>query len=162
MDAHIKQETIELPEILAQRNHSREVISLSSSSSEYSGFSFDSDDDDDDSNVELNQKKKKQRMEAVLPVGFLDPIRPAERVGSQKRTVAPSTNMNGGVSDNVMVRVKEERVDNANHVSKEVVAVKKLKEAAVTTVALMPSCKQFWKAGDYEGCSDSGKVSDGT
>ncbi|KAI3467769.1 hypothetical protein Pfo_024432 [Paulownia fortunei] len=154
MGAYIKKETIELSEILPEKTRSGEIISLSSSSSsECSGFSFDGSDDDE-SDVELNPKKK-QRIEAVLPVGFLDPIRPAEPGGSEKGTVARSTNMNG----KVMVAVKEESVENAKHVSKEVAAVEKGKEKAVTTVALMRSSKQFWKAGDYEGCCNGGEVS---
>ncbi|KAK6160441.1 hypothetical protein DH2020_003822 [Rehmannia glutinosa] len=39
------------------------------------------------------------------------------------------------------------------------VVVEKVKEKAVTTVAVMRGCKQFWKAGDYEGCSNAGEFS---
>ncbi|KAL0335927.1 UNVERIFIED_CONTAM: hypothetical protein Sradi_4804600 [Sesamum radiatum] len=142
MGASVKQETIDLPD----KSHSREIISLSSSSGESSGSSFY----DSESDVELNPKKK-QRVEAVLPVGFLDPIKP---VGSQRRTVA---SMNGStVPNNVAVRVKEERIEKGSDVSKDVVGVEKGKEKAVTTVALVRGCKQFWKAGDYEGCRDAG------
>ncbi|KAK4413169.1 hypothetical protein Salat_2729400 [Sesamum alatum] len=106
MGASVKQETIDQAEILPDKNNSREIISLSSSSSELSGSSF-FDSDDGESDVEFNPKKK-QRVEAVLPVGFLDPIQPAERVGSQRRTGA---SMNGSVPNNVVVRVKEERIE---------------------------------------------------
>ncbi|KAL8520227.1 hypothetical protein ACS0TY_010949 [Phlomoides rotata] len=88
MDTNIKQEIIS----------SGEVISLSSSSSSSGDFS----------DVEVNPKMKKQRMEAVLPVGFLDPIRPAP----------------------------------------------------LTVATLTPSCRQFWKAGDYDGSPHAQKFSD--
>ncbi|KAK4402604.1 protein MICRORCHIDIA 7 [Sesamum angolense] len=135
MGASVKQETIDLPD----KSHSREIISLTSSSGESSGSSFY----DSESDVELNPKKK-QRVEAVLR-WFLDPIK--------RRTAS----MNGStVPNNVAVRVKEERIEKGSDVSKDVVGVEKGKEKAVTTVALVRGCKQFWKAGDYEGCRDAG------
>ncbi|KAL0421602.1 UNVERIFIED_CONTAM: protein MICRORCHIDIA 7 [Sesamum latifolium] len=140
MGASVKQETIDLPD----KSHSREIITLSSSSGESSGSSFY----DSESDVELNPKKK-QRVEAVLPVGFLDPIKPVQRrnVGSVNGSAVPN---------NVAVRVKEERIENGSDVPKDVVGVGKAKEKAVTTVALVRGCRQFWKAGDYEGCRDAG------
>ncbi|XP_057777022.1 protein MICRORCHIDIA 7-like [Salvia miltiorrhiza] len=124
MDAYIKQETLE-PE-------RRQVISLSSSSS--SGGS------DSDSDVELNPNKKR-RMEALLPVGFLDPIRPPPVHGYES-----------------VVRVKQENViEKEKHVT-EVAPVTAV--APVTTVAVMSSCKQFWKAGDYEGCANGANLYD--
>lgn len=125
MAANVKQEIVEAA---AESNRGGEIIALSSSSSDLSS-------DDGGSDVELSPKKKR-RVEAVLPVGFLEPIRPA-------------SGGDGGV--------KRESVED---VSKEVVAVNNVNP--VTTVALMPSFKQFWKAGDYEGGGDGGKIYDGT
>ncbi|XP_020551700.1 protein MICRORCHIDIA 5-like [Sesamum indicum] len=142
MGASVKQETIDLPD----KKHSPEIISLSSSSSEFSDSSFY----DSESDVELNPKKK-QRVEAVLPAGFLDPIKP---VASQRSTVA---SMNGTTApNNVALAVKEERIEKGSDVSKDVVRVENGKEKAVTSVAPVRGCKQFWKAGDYEGCRDAG------
>ncbi|KAH6823652.1 hypothetical protein C2S53_020933 [Perilla frutescens var. hirtella] len=149
MDSYMKQETVEAVERLPQRKNriSRDVISLSSSSSD---FSFGGSDNEE-SNVELNPTKKR-RVESVLPVGFLDPIR---QPASQKRT------MNCADAGKSIVRVKLENIENVKHVSKKVLAaVDNRREAAVTTVALLPSCKQFWKAGDYEGGGDGGKLYD--
>ncbi|KAG8365840.1 hypothetical protein BUALT_Bualt17G0013700 [Buddleja alternifolia] len=147
-DHNIKQENVDVSEKLAEENRGgRQIISLSSSSGERWSFSSD---DDDESDVELNPKKKKPKIEAVLPVGFLDPI--------HKRTVAPITTSvsNDEVVNVVGVKEEEEIINDNNndkHVSKALVAVEKEKEKVVT---LMQSCKQFWKAGEYEGCCDNG------
>ncbi|KAL3655953.1 hypothetical protein CASFOL_000349 [Castilleja foliolosa] len=118
MDACVKQEDNLLPE----KKRSREIISISSSSSSYiSGFSSD----DNTSDVELDPERKRQRPESVLPVGFLDPIQ-------KPLAVEP-------ISVITPAAVKQEN------------DVEKGKEKVVTTVALLRGCKQFWKAGDYEG-----------
>lgn len=151
MDAYIKQETVGADEAtLPERNGCREVISLSSSS----GSVFSSDGSD----VEVNPKK--QRIEAVLPVGFLDPIRPA---GFMKRTGSRSGSLNGSSGDESLVRVKQENViEKENYVLKEVVAANPVTAVVpITVVAVMPSCKQFWKAGDYEGCGNGANLYDG-
>lgn len=142
MGGYIKQEAVESTDMSPspEKDQGQErVVSLSSSnmSSDFSGIS-----DEDQLDVESNPKNKKQRVEAVLPVGFLDPIRPAERPAPEKGDVAVSTST-------AIVPVEEESGGRAK---------------AVTTVALKRNCKQFWKAGDYEECSNgrSVDVSDGT
>ncbi|KAL8038015.1 hypothetical protein ABFS82_11G075900 [Erythranthe guttata] len=151
MSSYIKQEPSEPSEMfLKKKIHSRETTPLITSSSEYSGHSSD----EDESDVELNHpKKKKHRYDAILPVGFLDPIRPDEPVVvSQRPTAAPPVaagDGGGGASSYAMVPVKEEiPVDP--------------EKAVVTTLAVVRSCKQFWRAGDYEesgGGSSGGDVS---
>ncbi|KAL6570870.1 hypothetical protein OROGR_000420 [Orobanche gracilis] len=131
MDACIKQETLQLPDILPEKNFSHEVNPLSSCGGEFSGYGFY-----DEFDVELNRNRKKQKMEAVLPIEFLDPITFEEPLAV--------SNMNDGVSNS------------ATAVGVDIVPEEKRKEKAVTTLALMPGCKQFWKAGDYEGSFSGG------
>ncbi|KAL2547232.1 Histidine kinase [Forsythia ovata] len=131
------------------------IISLSSrSSSNFDGF--DSGDSDlDDWDIERNLIKKKQRIEAVLPVGFLDPLTSEERLAIQKEIASTSAIENqcqGGRYNNassvglsnVPIEVKKETFKNSDYVSKD---------KAVSAPAIR-SCKQFWKAGDYEGKND--------
>ncbi|KAL2519741.1 Histidine kinase [Abeliophyllum distichum] len=131
------------------------IISLSSSSS--SNFDgFDSGDSDlDDWDIERNLIKKKQRIETVLPVGFLDPLTSEERLAIQNEIAATSAienkcqdGRNNNASSvglsNVPIEVKKETFKNSDNVSKD---------KAVSSPAIR-SCKQFWKAGDYEGKND--------
>lgn len=157
--SNIKQEIVESSERLLQSNGSGErIICLSSCSSSSDEFSSDGSDNDV-SDVRLNPKKKR-RMGALLPAGFLDPISPP---GFPERTVSqPTATVNGGAAKNSsLVIVKREKVDNENHISVAVNQRKAAAAAPITAVALRPSCKQFWKAGDYEGCGDGGKLYDG-
>ncbi|KAK4380407.1 hypothetical protein RND71_002269 [Anisodus tanguticus] len=63
------------------------------------------------------------KVEAALPVGFLDPLPPEERAAlNRARNI---------VGNNVLV-VAPEKVD-------------------ASSTGVVSSCKQFWKAGDYEG-----------
>ncbi|KAL3818721.1 hypothetical protein ACJIZ3_004626 [Penstemon smallii] len=161
MGAEIKQEIVEtLPEENTP-TPSIEIIPISSSSSgsgsDYSGFGFD---DSDESDVEHNPKKK-QRIEAVLPAGFLDPIRPeaVEQISS------PPTVASVPLSTSNIV-VKEEIVDNSNannNNNNNASSVEREKglisSNVVSNQVIMKtsrSSKQFWKAGDYQGPCDTG------
>ncbi|EYU30357.1 hypothetical protein MIMGU_mgv1a022451mg [Erythranthe guttata] len=139
MSNYIKQEPSESSsDMFMKKNRSRQTISLISIGSS------SSDSDEDEFGTQLNPNKK-QRVEAVLPAGFLDPIRP------EKPTAAAPPITAG----NAMVPVREE----INNVS--AAAAEKGKRAAVTTntAAVVRNCKQFWRAGDYEGISNGGDVS---
>ncbi|CAI9785052.1 unnamed protein product [Fraxinus pennsylvanica] len=124
------------------------VISLSSSSSSNCD-SFDSDDSDLDGwGIEGNLRKKQRIETAVLPVGFLDPLTPEERLAIQKEIATSSTieknnNSNAGLS-NAPIVVKQESIKNSCN---------DFKNKAVNPPAVR-SCKQFWKAGDYERKND--------
>ncbi|KAG6425526.1 hypothetical protein SASPL_115967 [Salvia splendens] len=86
---------------------------------------------------------RQRRMEAVLPPGFLEPIRPLGFTSSRR--------FDG--------MVKQENVSN----SKEVVAIAAAPittVAPITAVAPVASCRQFWKAGDYEGCGNGANLYD--
>ncbi|KAH0724687.1 hypothetical protein KY290_000492 [Solanum tuberosum] len=81
----IKQEIIDLDDI-DDENTAMICVSSSSGGRRGSNFSrfFDSDSDDDDDNDNDNDlgssPLKKMKVEAALPVGFLDPLPPEERV----------------------------------------------------------------------------------
>ncbi|KAL7132108.1 hypothetical protein ABFS83_12G049100 [Erythranthe nasuta] len=139
MSNYIKQEPSESSDMFMKKNRSHQTISLISISS-----SSSSDSDEDEFNTQLNPNKK-QRVEAVLPAGFLDPIRP------EKPTVAAPP-----ITGNAMVPVREE----INNVPAAATA-EQGKQTAVTsnTAAVVRNCKQFWRAGDYEGISNGGDVS---
>ncbi|KAL9148578.1 hypothetical protein ABFS82_12G050400 [Erythranthe guttata] len=139
MSNYIKQEPSESSsDVFMKKNRSRQTISLISISSS------SSDSDEDEFGTQLNPNKK-QRVEAVLPAWFLDPIRP-----EKPTAVAPPI-----TAGNAMVPVREE----INNVS--AAAAEKGKRAVVTTntAAVVRNCKQFWRAGDYEGISNGGDVS---
>ncbi|XP_058194830.1 protein MICRORCHIDIA 7-like isoform X2 [Rhododendron vialii] len=86
------------------------VIDISSTDS-------DSDDSDDDSDVE-EILRKRRKLYGLLPLGFLDPIRPEERMIVQTTPAGANT-------------------------------------STVQSNAAVQSCRQFWKAGDYEGDSNN-------
>lgn len=125
------------------------VISLSSSSSSSNCDSFDSDDSDLDGwDIEGNLRKKQRIETAVLPVGFLDPLTPEERLAIQKEITTTSTIENNNNSfaglSNVPTKVKQESLENSCN---------GFNNQAVSPPAVR-SCKQFWKAGDYERKND--------
>lgn len=97
----------ELPE-LTRTSTPASVIDISST---------DSDDSDDDSDVE-EILRKRRKLDGVLPLGFLDPIRPEERMIVQTTPAGANT-------------------------------------STMQSNAEVQSCRQFWKAGDYEGDSNN-------
>lgn len=100
---------------------------------------------DSDLDVELSPSKR-QRVESVLPVGFLDPLTPEERLALQRPIVVTPQQLVGRGSTCL---VRSEQVSD-----KAKVAVSNVKEKVVS------SCKQFWKAGDYE-VTDAGHSNTG-
>ncbi|XP_019184626.1 PREDICTED: protein MICRORCHIDIA 7-like [Ipomoea nil] len=101
---------------------------------------FDEDDDDDDSDdmeASCHRRKKPRLMESVLPLGFLDPLPPHERarLNSQIQTALP-------LSTSHPTSMADSSSGSGN---------KQLKRKAEAASPLFQSCKQFWKAGDYEG-----------
>ncbi|KAH7835783.1 hypothetical protein Vadar_029837 [Vaccinium darrowii] len=100
------------------------VIDISSTDSDSDSSEFDDSDDSDLEGI----LTKRRKLECVLPVGFLDPIRPEERV---------------------IVRPTMSLVANTSSVSREVSLEKAVCQLQSSTV--VKSCRQFWKAGDFEG-----------
>ncbi|VFQ93280.1 unnamed protein product [Cuscuta campestris] len=105
----------------------------------YDGFDDHEDywEEDMDGTPGPCRKKARAAVESALPLGFLDPLPPEERAcfNSRIRALPPSTP--GGVeSGNQQLPV----------------AVKPEGEACVPA---FQRCKQFWKAGDYEGTVQS-------
>ncbi|GFZ21091.1 histidine kinase-, DNA gyrase B-, and HSP90-like ATPase family protein [Actinidia rufa] len=76
-----------------------------------------------------SDSKKKRKIECLLPAGFLDPIRP-----EQGMIIRPEQGM--------IIRPKASALPSQD-------------EAASFPKAVVQSCKQFWKAGDYEGDNNS-------
>nr|GMD97811.1 protein MICRORCHIDIA 7-like [Ipomoea batatas] len=121
----------------------KDAICISISSGSSSGSSddrfadFDDDDDDesDDMEASCHRRKKPRVMESVLPLGFLDPLPPHERarINSQIQTALPLSTCHPASTAG----------------DKRLPAV--VKRTAEAASPLFQSCKQFWKAGDYEG-----------
>ncbi|XP_031124249.1 protein MICRORCHIDIA 7-like [Ipomoea triloba] len=116
-------------------------ISISSGSStgslddRFADFDDDDDDDSDDTEASCHRRKKPRVMESVLPLGFLDPLPPHERarINSQIQTALPLSTCH----------------PTSTAGDKQLPAV--VKRTAEAASPLFQSCKQFWKAGDYEG-----------
>ncbi|CAA2933333.1 Hypothetical predicted protein [Olea europaea subsp. europaea] len=153
MSQNIKEENMENSSKEAAENKKLPsqpcVISLSSSSSSSNCDSFDSDDSDLDGwDIEGNLRKKQRIETAVLPVGFLDPLTPEERLAIQKEITTTSTIENNNNSfaglSKVPTKVKQESFENSCN---------GFNNQAVSPPAVR-SCKQFWKAGDYERKND--------
>nr|GMD97989.1 protein MICRORCHIDIA 7-like [Ipomoea batatas] len=121
----------------------KDAICISISSGSSSGSSddrfadFDGDDDDesDDTEASCHRRKKPRVMESVLPLGFLDPLPPHERarINSRIQTALPLSTCH----------------PTSTAGDKRLPAV--VKRTAEAASPLFQSCKQFWKAGDYEG-----------
>ncbi|XP_059633473.1 protein MICRORCHIDIA 7-like [Cornus florida] len=142
MDVKIKEENIEAIELPEKYRMSSsgvrgqsmgDLIDIDSSS-----------DSDSDSDVDLDQdldiegilrRKKRLKIDAALPVGFLDPIR---------RPLPPPGGAIVANTDRSMVKSSSPLPDN-------------------TVGNCTQGCKQFWKAGDYEGSNgdESGSLSVG-
>ncbi|CAI9756370.1 unnamed protein product [Fraxinus pennsylvanica] len=124
------------------------IISLSSSGISNCDSFYSDESDLDGWDIEGNIRKK-QRIETVLPVSFLDPLTPEERSSIQKEIATSSTIGNNNDSflglSNVPIVVKQESFKNSDNACKD---------KAVSAPAVR-SCKQFWKAGDYEGKKDN-------
>ncbi|XP_060196988.1 protein MICRORCHIDIA 7-like [Lycium barbarum] len=117
----IKDEIVDVEDL---DHHNTAMIPVSSGGSNGVSGSrfFDYSDDDDDDDVE-GSPLKKMKVQAALPVGFLDPLSPEERAALNR-----SRNI---VGNNELVVTAEKLVASSSGV--------------------VSSCKQFWKAGDYEG-----------
>ncbi|MCD7455970.1 hypothetical protein HAX54_030303 [Datura stramonium] len=118
----IKEEIIDVED----ENTAMICVSSSTGGRHFSCF-FDDDDDSDDDDVLGSPLLKKMKVEAALPVGFLDPLPPEERAAWNQSLVVGNNNI----------------ITNNNH--KELVVV------AQEKVMVSSTNKQFWKAGDYEG-----------
>nr|XP_016484671.1 PREDICTED: protein MICRORCHIDIA 7-like [Nicotiana tabacum] len=117
-----------------------------SSSNVFFGSCFDYSDDD----MEGISPLKKMRAEAALPVGFVDPLPPEERAAwQQSRINAGKASSIGFIAPLRSVRPKAEYRDVPFSRNDQLVVV--AGEKQVVAPANIPSCKQFWKAGDYEG-----------
>ncbi|KAK4486053.1 hypothetical protein RD792_008717 [Penstemon davidsonii] len=133
-------------------------ISSSSSGSDYSGFCFD---DSDVSDVEQNPKKK-QRIEALLPAGFLDPIRPEaiEQISPPTVASVPLSTSNIVVKEEIVENSNSNANNNASSVEKEkekgLISSNVVSNQMIVKTSRSRSCKQFWKAGDYQGPCDTG------
>ncbi|KAK9277823.1 hypothetical protein L1049_027379 [Liquidambar formosana] len=142
MDVQVKQELVEPvrneePRLKFDVSKPVSVIELSSSESDSDGSDELDDDDDDDvvgrvgkrsrvpSGVDggLLKKKKLEALGVVVPLGFLDPLPPPLPPPPPPQTM-PSP-------------VVPRRHSTAN--------------ADSNPSAVVQGCKQFWKAGDYEG-----------
>ncbi|CAJ2676665.1 unnamed protein product [Trifolium pratense] len=133
MDVHVKEETFDIPKKLRRNSGPPppdSVIELSSSSS-----SSDSDSDGDLESVVASvvntiespsKKRKVNDKGAVLPAGFLSPLPPP----------APSNNA-------VLSLPAPDCGSSANRSNRSVGFALK-------------GCKQFWKAGDYDGTPSGG------
>lgn len=133
----VKEEVMEdhaggVPNVVPANTGSKDAICISISSGGGSDGSFnsrfsDSDDDDDPDDMEATSpRRKKPRVESVLPLGFLDPLPPHERalINSQIQTLSSSASHPTSTTDS---------------------------GSGNKQFPLLQSCKQFWKAGDYEG-----------
>lgn len=131
---NIKQEFIDPPELPPQSNskitpgEDDEIIGITSSS-DYS----DSESELDESGINESPFKR-QKIQAVLPVGFLDPLPAAERLAMQKIVGENESNVSFPI---VMGEPSSD--------------LETVKEVAEDAAALDERCKQFWKAGDYDG-----------
>nr|XP_016486224.1 PREDICTED: protein MICRORCHIDIA 7-like [Nicotiana tabacum] len=123
------------------------MIPVSSETNGFFGSCFDDNSDDD---MEGISPLKKMRAEAALPVGFLDPLPPEERAAwQQSRINAGKASSIGFIAPLRSVRPKAEYRDVPFSRNDQLVVV--AGEKQVVSPANITSCKQFWKAGDYEG-----------
>ncbi|RZC59703.1 hypothetical protein C5167_007006 [Papaver somniferum] len=158
---NIKQETTPIDSI-KERNEEGDskksdvqVIDLDSSSG---GSDSDDDDDDEDSDGDAQRsssrvggggnnkrKKKKRRIDnrgVVLPLGFLDPLPSKDKDGAVPKPPATPKDV---VVPKPPATPKDFVASKPPNTPKEVV-VPKPKD-----VVMVQTCKQFWKAGDYDG-----------
>ncbi|XP_028076830.1 protein MICRORCHIDIA 4-like isoform X1 [Camellia sinensis] len=138
MDVEIKKEIlgVEIKKEIVEQNEFPEINRTSSPARVIDISSTDSDsnsesDDTDDSDVE-GLLRKKRKLDLALPVGFLDPLPPPP----EERMTIVAANKNHGLSPE----------ESASH-TKAAVA----NSSSPQSSAVVQSCKQFWKAGDYEG-----------
>ncbi|XAR64360.1 hypothetical protein NMG60_11024667 [Bertholletia excelsa] len=133
MDASIEEEIMEQRELPEKNRTPASVIDIASSDSN-SDSDFDIHSSDDKGVL-----GKKRKLDCVLPVGFLDPL-PSRKLITSKAVVAANA--------------CSALVDQTMSVEKAV--------GAPQSVAVVQGCKQFWKAGEYEGvhgdCSASHSV----
>ncbi|CAH9117263.1 unnamed protein product [Cuscuta europaea] len=101
------------------------------------GFNDGDDSEDQDGPPDSPLRKKRKSVESALPLGFLDPLPPEERsrLNSQLLALPPS-------STPQLIRA----ADSGNKL-----LPMPAKSMEVAPFPLSQSCRQFWKAGDYEG-----------
>lgn len=159
----VKQEAFQPPDFLHEReaivgkqntNNNNNVIRSTRDSNGCSPIFLDSDSstDDDDWDFE-GSPKKKPRILTALPVGFLDPLKPEERLAMQLRngTFNASLTLNGQRDFDIKSIEEEEplmTVVEGNGMSRRHVSKKSC------------SVKQFWKAGDYDGAGADATMSE--
>lgn len=165
----VKQEGFQPADFLHEReaivgkqntNNNNNVIRSTRDSNGCSTIFLDSDSsaDDDDWDFE-GSPEKKPRILTALPVGFLDPLKPEERLAMQLRN--GSNNKNGTFNDSLTLNgqrdfdiksIEEEEpfmtVVEGNGMSRGHVSKKSC------------SVKQFWKAGDYDGAGADATMSE--
>lgn len=124
-----------------------------------SSGSTDFDSDSDDSSIE-GSPMKRRKVEDVLPIGFLDPLPPEERLAMQRRmgvnkssvciAIAPA-----GPSSNFPMSPPDGDGKKSHSFS-----MKKMPREGVAKAGSdsLKSCKEFWKAGDYEGAAHNDDV----
>ncbi|CAI9093135.1 OLC1v1028556C1 [Oldenlandia corymbosa var. corymbosa] len=106
--------------------------------------SDDTDDDDEGRWVYQERPEKRQRVLAALPVGFLDPLKPEERLAMQR--ILPRDDDDHDMEIN----------PSGSFVNKEPLVVAKAAESRrdsggeVVVKRKSSSVREFWKAGDYE------------
>lgn len=162
----VKQEAFQPPDFLQEReaivrkqNTTNKIRSTSSSNGCSTIFlDADSSDGDDDWDFE-GSPEKKPRILAALPVGFLDPLKPEERLAMQLHK--GSNNKNGTFNASLMLNGQRD------------FEIKSIEEEEPLTTAVegngmsrghlsKKSCsvKQFWKAGDYDGAGADATMSE--
>ncbi|KAL3511478.1 hypothetical protein ACH5RR_030879 [Cinchona calisaya] len=192
----VKQEVLEPTELSQQKNNNDVAIanhnancstntnnvidiSSSSSSSDDGGSLFGWDTDSDFSDVENTSPRKKQRKftEDILPVGFLDPLRPEERLAMQQTAcMIPNDQLQHRNNNNNNINVNVKPLSSiypkpVKEEEKEPLAVMLVEEEKINNAATVDpivinkrntsACvKQFWKAGDYEDSDGSFSASE--
>ncbi|XP_057485163.1 protein MICRORCHIDIA 7-like isoform X1 [Actinidia eriantha] len=124
----IKKEIVERTEY-PESSPPSSVIDISSTDSDSSDSDDSDSGDSDHSDIIAGFLRKKRKIECLLPAGFLDPIRP-----EQGMIIRPEQGM--------IIRPKASALPSQD-------------EAASFSKAVVQSCKQFWKAGEYEGDNNS-------
>ncbi|KAM7464774.1 hypothetical protein LguiA_032895 [Lonicera macranthoides] len=146
MATPVKQEIVPPSELLFSPES--KVIDILSDSDDNSSST---DDDDDTSNIDGGRLRKKQKVQVVLPVRFLDPLTPEERALLKQQSSSALPN-----------------IINQNSMPPPLVPELSVSAASTKTtivnnnnsLVVVESCKQFWKAGDYDGGSNNPTTTD--
>ncbi|KAL6969226.1 hypothetical protein U1Q18_028951 [Sarracenia purpurea var. burkii] len=146
MDVEVEKEIIgvDIKKEIVEQNEFPETKRTSTPASVIDVDSTDSESDSNDSDDSEIERilRKKRKLECVLPVGFLDPIGPEERMMIQPKSV---------VAGNRDYSPSSEASALLPNTEEPLWVVEKAVITPQSSVAVHKSCKQFWKAGDYEG-----------